>query len=187
MDVIVPCPASTVPVMSEPERDDDGRRWYAVYTQLHRELRAQTQLQNQYYHVYLPKRRKTVRHARKLKTVLAPFFPRYLFITLDPTIDQWRNVNSTFGVCALVMAGERPHPIPQGVVEAMIAATDSAGLLSFAQNLKIGERVRLLAGPFADRLGTLDRIDDNGRVRVLLEIMGGPVPVQLPRGHVIAA
>lgn len=164
-----------------------ARRWYAVYTQLHRELRAQAQLQNQNYQVYLPKRNKTVRHARKLKTVPSPFFPRYLFITLDLTVDQWRNVNSTFGVCSLIMAGEQPHPIPQGVVEAMMAATDAAGYLSFAQKLMIGGTVRLLAGPFADRLGTLDRLDDSGRVRVLLDIMGGTVPVRLSAAQVIAA
>lgn len=187
MDVIGRCQASKAAFGAEPEGGGDGRHWYAVHTQVHREVRAQTQLQNQHYRVYLPQRRKTIRHARKLRTVLAPFFPRYLFITLDPTVDQWRNVNHTFGVCSLVMAGERPHPVPRGVVEAMIAATDAAGVLSVAQDLKIGERVRLLAGPFADRLGTLDRLDDNGRVRVLLEIMGGAVPVQLARKNVIAA
>jgi len=181
MDVVLPCQATIVPELP------DGSRWYAVHTQLYRELRAQTQLQNQRYHVYLPKRRKTVRHARKLKTVLAAFFPRYLFITLDLAVDQWRNVNNTFGIASLIMAGERPHPVPHGVVEAMIAATDADGLLSFERNLKIGEQVRLLAGPFADRLGTIDRLDDNGRIRVLLEIMGGSVPVQLPRAHVVPA
>jgi transcription elongation factor/antiterminator RfaH len=172
--------------MVEPKRDDTGRRWYTVYTQLHREFRAQAQLQNQNYHVYLPRRNKTVRHARKLKMVPAAFFPRYLFIALDLAVDQWRNVNNTFGVCSLIMAGEQPRPVPQGVVEAMIAATDSEGLLSFERDLKIGDQVRFLAGPFADRLGTIERLDDIGRVRVLLDIMGGRVPVRLPRAHVIA-
>ena len=184
MDVVIPCHATLVP---HTENDAGGPRWYAVHTQLYRELRAQTQLQNQRYAVYLPKRRKTVRHARKLQTVLAPFFPRYLFITLNLAIDQWRNVNNTFGVASLVMGSDRPRPVPRGVVETMIAATDGDGVLSFARELKIGEQVRLLAGPFADRLGVLDRLDDNGRVRVLLEIMSGAIPVQLPRAHVIPA
>ena len=114
-------------------------------------------------------------------TVVAPFFPRYLFITLDLSRDQWRNINSTFGVSSLVMAGERPHPVPPGVVEAMIAATDENGLLSFEHSLKVGAAVRLLAGPFADQLGVLERLDHSGRVRVLLDIMGGSVPVRVAR------
>ena len=46
---------------------------------------------------------------------------------------------------------------------------------------------RELSIPFADQLGTLDRLDDSGRVRVLLEIMGATVPVQIERKFVTAA
>jgi transcription antitermination factor NusG len=45
---------------------------------------------------------KTVRHARRLSTVEAPFFPRYLFTVLDLTRHLWRSVNGTFGVSRLV-------------------------------------------------------------------------------------
>jgi transcription elongation factor/antiterminator RfaH len=166
---------------------DDGPRWYAVHAQQHREARAQAQLENQGFRTYLPKRLKTVRHARKLKTVMAAYFPRYLFVALDLERHRWRSVNGTFGVSSLVMAGERPNPVPSGVVEAMIAATKSDGLLSLEQSLEVGDTIRLLAGPFADRLGILERLDDSGRVRVLLEIMGGPVRVQVARDLVVAA
>ena len=152
-----------------------------------REIRAQSQLENQGFSTYLPKRLKTVRHARKLRTTTAPFFPRYLFVSLDLRQHQWRSVNGTFGVSSLVMAGERPQPVPPGVVEAMVAATEQNGLLSFEQKLAVGASVRLLAGPFAEQLGTLERLDDSGRVRVLLEIMGGTIPVQVTRDIVAIA
>jgi transcription antitermination factor NusG len=41
----------------------------------------------------------------------------------------------------------------------------------FAANPQTGTQVRLAAGPFAKQLGTLDRLGDSGRVRVLLEIL----------------
>jgi transcription elongation factor/antiterminator RfaH len=166
---------------------NDGARWYAVHTQPHRELRAKNHLENQAYEVFLPRRLKTVRHARKLTNVTAAFFPRYLFIRLDLTRDRWRSVNGTFGVTRLVMQGEMPHPVPRGVVEAMMAAVNAEGFLCLEESLKIGGRVRLAAGPFAEQLGILDRLDDSGRVRVLLEIMGATVPVQLERKFVTAA
>ena len=165
----------------------DGARWYAVQTQPHRELRAKGQLENQAYEVFLPRRLKTVRHARKLTNVAAPFFPRYLFIRLDLTQHRWRSVNGTFGVTRLIMQGDMPQPVPCGVVETMIASVDASGFLCLGENLKIGSKVRLLAGPFAEQLGILDRLDDSGRVRVLLEIMGATVPVQLERKIVTAA
>jgi transcription elongation factor/antiterminator RfaH len=165
----------------------NAARWYAVYTQPNRELRAKTQLENQAYQVFLPQRLKTVRHARKLTNIPAAFFPRYLFIHLDLTRDRWRSVNGTYGVAGLVMEGERPRPVPRGLVETMIASVDKQGFLCLQESLKIGSQVRLAAGPFAEQLGILDRLDDSGRVRVLLNIMGGTVPVQLERKLVTAA
>ena len=176
-----------IPTPTDSGSADSGSRWYAVHTQPHREIRAQSQLENQGFSTYLPKRLKTVRHARKLRTTTAPFFPRYLFVSLDLRQHQWRSVNGTFGVSSLVMAGERPQPVPPGVVEAMVAATEQNGLLSFEQKLAVGASVRLLAGPFAEQLGTLERLDDSGRVRVLLEIMGGTIPVQVARDIVAIA
>jgi transcription antitermination factor NusG len=166
---------------------NDATRWYAVHTQPNRESCAKNQLENQAYEVFLPRRLKTVRHARKLTDVAAPFFPRYLFIRLDLTRDRWRSVNGTFGVSRLVMQGDMPHPVPRGVVETMIAAVDPKGLLCLEEGLKVGSPIRLIAGPFAEQLGTLDRLDDSGRVRVLLKIMGATVPVQLERRIVTAA
>jgi transcription antitermination factor NusG len=110
-----------------------------------------------------------------------------LFIRLDLTRDRWRSVNGTFGVTRLVMQGDMPHPVPRGVVETMIAVVDTKGFLRLDEGLKVGSPVRLIAGPFAEQLGTLDRLDDFGRVRVLLEIMGATVPVRLERKFVTAA
>jgi transcriptional antiterminator RfaH len=153
----------------------DGARWYAVETQPHRESRVKGQLENQGHEVFLPRRIKTVRHAHKLTNVAAPFFPRYLFIRLDLRRHRWRSVNGTFGVARLVMQGHLPHPLPRGVVETMIAAANANGILCLEQSLNIASKVRLLAGPFAE-LGILDRLDDSGRVHVLLGIMGRTAP-----------
>ena len=97
-------------------------RWYAVNTLPRREFRARQQLENQGFRVFLPQGLKTVRHARKLTNVLAPFFPRYIFVELDLTFHRWRSVNGTFGVRSLVMQGETPHPVPRGIVETMLAS-----------------------------------------------------------------
>ena len=80
-------------------------RWYVVRTQPHREARAYYQLQNQNYQVFLPRFPKSRRHARKFDTVLAPLFPRYLFVGLDLTRHPWRSVNGTYGVEHLLMRG----------------------------------------------------------------------------------
>ena len=69
----------------------------------------------------------------------------------------------------------------------MIAATDDNGRQVLDSNLEIGSSVRVLAGPLADQLGRLSRLDDAGRVHVLLEIMGASIQVQMPREFVAVA
>lgn len=164
-----------------------GERWYVVHALPLSETRAQLQLENQSFLTFLPKRQKTVRHARRLTRVLAPFFPRYLFVALDLTRDQWRSVNGTFGVARLVMQGDQPAPVPSGIVEAMVASADEDGVLQLRQNLRIGAPVRLAAGPFAERLAILDRLDDSGRIRVLLDMLGRQVFVSTECSNALPA
>jgi transcription elongation factor/antiterminator RfaH len=185
----------SIPYVSQSARDEaapnrlgalsDGERWYAVHTLPFAEARAEGQLHRQGFRTFQPKRHKTVRHARRLSTVDAPFFPRYLFIVLDLARHQWRSVNGTFGVSRLVMRGDRPHPVPRQVVEALIATADARGILQFDDKLQIGGSVRLMTGPFAEQLAILDRLDDAGRVRVLLDILGRQVAISTAANNVL--
>jgi len=80
-------------------------------------------------------------------------------------------------VSHLLLADQHPLPVPTGVVEAVLAHQDSAGRSGF--RFEEGQAVRLLSGPFAEAIGEIERLDDNGRVRVLLSIMGGRIPASV--------
>jgi transcriptional antiterminator RfaH len=164
-----------------------GDRWYAVYSQPHQEFRAEAQLVAQGFRTFLPRYRKTVRHARKLRTVNAPFFSRYLFVSLDVSRDLWRSVAGTRGVTNLITDGTLPIPLPCGVIELLIDISDDNGFIKLDEGLRVGERVRLLTGPFADLVGELVRIDGARRARVLLELLGGVVAVSVDRNHLKSA
>jgi transcription elongation factor/antiterminator RfaH len=162
-----------------------GEQWFAVNTQPLAEARAQQNLENQGFRTFMPRHRKMLRHARKLTVVEAPLFPRYLFMAFDPRRDQWRKVNSTFGVSRLVMRGEAPHPVPNGVIEALIAVTVDGGIVDLAAQLRTGSPVRVTAGPFADQLAVLEQLDDSGRARILLEILGRQVRTTTDRRNLM--
>ncbi len=149
-----------------------GPRWYVVQSRPHKELYAATNLQNQDFRTFIPQISKTVHHSRRTKTVLAPLFPRYLFVALDFARNRWRSVRGTFGVSCLVMDGDRPRPVPRGLVEQLIATTSGTGGVDFRDRLVLGQSVRFLTGPFADKIGRLVSLDDADRVAVLLEILG---------------
>jgi transcriptional antiterminator RfaH len=166
---------------------DGPSRWYAVYCQPHRESAAAAHLKNQDFVVFFPKREKIIRHARKREKVRRPFFPGYLFVELDIEHARWRSINSTVGVIRIVMQNDRPAPAPMGVIETIRAACGDGDILRFNPDLSVGQRVRVVDGPFADFVGELDQLTDSERVRVLLDIMGGRTRVVLPREHLMPA
>jgi transcription antitermination factor NusG len=147
-------------------------RWYVVQSRPHKELYAAGNLERQGFYPFVPQLRKTVRHARRTRTILAPLFPRYLFVSLDLSRDRWRSVRGTFGVSCMVMDGDRPRPAPRGLVEQIIASTNGADAVNFRDRLALGQNVRFLSGPFAEKIGRLVSLDEAGRVAVLLEIFG---------------
>lgn len=75
--------------------------------------------------------------------------------------------------------------MPQGLVEQLLAATDAEGVVRFHPHLQNGQMVRVSAGPFANLVGRLQQLDDSGRVKILLEVLGGKVPVLLSEDCVV--
>lgn len=144
-------------------------------------------LEAQTFDVFLPMAPRTVRHARKLVTKKSPLFPSYLFVRLDVDRQRWRAVNGTIGAIGLVMAHEGPAPVPVGIVEGLVACVGEGGLMRFDGGLRLGQSVEVIAGPFANAIGELSRLDDSGRVQVLLQLLNGVVPVTLERSVLRAA
>ena len=66
--------------VSIPHELAQGARWYLVHTRPNSERKAELNLQAQGFATFLPQIEKTIRHARRLKTVRRPLFPRYLFV-----------------------------------------------------------------------------------------------------------
>ena len=160
-----------------------GDRWFVVQTQPRREDLGARNLTRQGFRVFLPQFTRTVRHARRTRTVRRPLFPGYAFVTLDLEVDRWRSVLGTYGVSTLVMQGDRPRPVLAGVVEGLIDAANATDGLDFARGLSVGCSVRFLSGPFAERIGELVEMSDAERVGVLLEFLGAErVVTASPRG-----
>jgi len=153
--------------------------WYVVNTQPRAESRAIYHLETQGYSVFCPRYRRTIRHARQTKVVLAPLFPAYLFVHFDILRARWRSINGTRGVVRLLARDGRPQPVPDGIVAELMAWTRDDGSFDWTSKLTIGEAVRIADGPFAELLGTLEYLDAAGRVRVLLELLGRSVSVAL--------
>lgn len=165
-----------------------GKAWYVVHTQLNGEARAELNLRRQGFRTYLPRYLRSRRHSRRTEIVPRPLFPRYLFVALDLACDRWRSIPSTSGVSQLLLAGERPAPVPEGVIEHIRSREDSDGhvALGLPSGVGPGSHVRLIDGIFADAKGVLERIADDRRIAVLLDLLGREVRVFVPASSVSA-
>jgi transcriptional antiterminator RfaH len=65
------------------------KQWYVVNTKAREETKALFNLKRQGFNPYLPQYKKTRRHARRTDTVLAPLFPKYLFVKFDLDMENW--------------------------------------------------------------------------------------------------
>lgn len=164
-----------------------NQRWFLAHTLPRCEAKAQFHLGAQGFQTFLPQFAKTVRHARQLRNVRAPLFPNYIFVTLDPFRDRWLSIRSTVGVSSLITCDGRPQPVPEGIVESLIERTDQSNITRLDIDLVEGQSVRILTGPFANFIGTLDKLNGNDRVRVLLQLMGSEVPVSVRRSSISRA
>jgi transcriptional antiterminator RfaH len=163
------------------------RDWFVVATQPRKEALASSQLQNQGFYTFLATRWKTVRHGRRSRNVLAPLFPGYLFASFDAGPATMRAVNGTRGIRHLLTNGEHPSVLPHGFVEMLASTLNSDGTVSQQPYLKPGDKVECACGPFARQIGHLLSLDDRGRVRVLLDLLGTHIPVRVSVTDILPA
>lgn len=162
--------------------------WYVVETHPFAEAKAETNLRRQGFETYTPRYRKSRRHARRCDEVMAPLFPRYIFVAIDSARQSLRAIHSTFGVARLVSFGDRPVALQRDVIQQLKARERADGSIAFDRPaFRCGEIVRVSNGPLESYLGLFEGLADKDRVSVLLEFLGRKARVILNPSSVAAA
>jgi len=164
----------------------DGWGWYLAQCKPNAERIALSNLDNQDFKTFLPLQEITQRKATLFQKKMRPLFPGYIFIRLNINDGFWRKVNSTRGVARLVRFGKDPSPVPDGVVEGLIAHCSPEGVLQGLGKLKPGDQVQITQGPFAGFLAQISDVKPDRRVHLLLEIMGQKSAMTISQEAVVA-
>lgn len=161
------------------------RDWYLAQLKPGGLVRATTNLSRQGIASFMPQRLVTRRRAGRLVETERPLFPGYLFVRVAPDAQTWRAINATLGVARLVGFGAAgPAEVPAPLIAGLLARTGPGGRLEAAEaEFRVGERVRIVAGPFADMLARIEAIPERDRIFTLLEMMGREVRTQVAPGH----
>jgi transcriptional antiterminator RfaH len=156
--------------------------WACARLESRREAVAQHFLKLAGYEVYIPcVREQRLRRSRRVE-VISPLFPAYAFIVIE---QQWHSARWSIGVAAIIMDGDHPARVPDLVI-ADIRAREVRGAVELPQapGMRVGDRVRVLGGPFQGHFGLYAGMKPHERVEVLLALLGGQQRVTLPRSRI---
>ena len=185
-EVVEEAPAADeTPVPSTPA---DNAKWYIVHTysghenkvakSLHQRIESMG-FEDRIFDIIVPTRDTVKVSQGKKETVKEKIFPGYVLVKMILDDESWLLVRTTQGVTAFIGAGNKPSPISAKEVEAIqkFMATEEP---LFKAAFTVGEAVKIVDGPFADFLGTIDNIDEaKGKIKVLVSIFGRETPVEL--------
>jgi transcription antitermination factor NusG len=122
--------------------------------------------------------------ARKSK----PYFPRYLFVHLDPGCHDLSWLRWVTGAIGLVSFGGEPASVPENVVHAIRERVDQINAAGGdrSEGLEQDELVVIQDGPFAGYQALFNaRLSGSKRVRVLIDLLRkGRISVNLPAGQI---
>lgn len=151
-----------------------NKQWYTVHSKPRQEITAEQNLQRQGFETYLPKIGLRKRKSSKWVKIVEPLFPRYLFIRVDPGQHSLAPVRSTTGVAGLVRFGNLLQPVPPAVIEYLkqVESLETAQHPADDWPHQPGDKVDILAGPFAGLSGVFQVATGQDRALLLIELLG---------------
>ncbi len=176
------------PVVQTDKLIPAGAKWYVVHTYSSHENKVAAAIKQRaeamrltdfIFEIQVPtKDTVTVKRGKK-EEIKEKIFPGYVLVKMVLTDDAWLAVRTTPGVTAFIGTGNKPTPLSEAEVDAILKFSRQAAP-SFKANFSIGEALKIIDGPFADFLGSVESIDETrGKLKVLVSIFGRETPVEL--------
>lgn len=164
------------------------KRWYVVNTYSGHEAKVKSNLlrrvesmgmENRIFQVEVPEEKvieiKDGKRVEKAKKI----FPGYILVEMILDEESWHAVRNTPGVTSFVGASNKPVPLMDKEVRRILRRSTS-GKTRVQIDLKVGDHVKVISGPFTDFSGDIIEIaPERGKLKVSVSIFGRPTPVEL--------
>lgn len=193
-------PHEPLPVrLRDADRDDEApdltahegageRHWYVIhcYSGYENKVRHAIEqrietmgMRNRIFDVIIPTEEEIEVKDGKRKTVERRVFPGYVLVEMMLDDESWFVVRNTPGVTGFVGMGNDPTPLREDEVKLIIdRMNDETPRRKI--DFKIGQKVRIVGGPFNDFIGTVaDIAQEKAKVRVMVDFFGRETPVEL--------
>jgi transcription termination/antitermination protein NusG len=162
--------------------------WYVIHCYSGQEVKVSKAIEqrietmgmnDKIYDVIVPTQEEIEVKDGKRRTMQRRVFPGYLLVRMVMDEDSWYVVRNTPGVTGFVGMGNDPTPLRADEVKQIMERMEEQAP-TVKVNFKVGQKVRIIDGPFNDFIGTVAAIDpDKTKVRVMVNFFGRDTPVEL--------
>ena len=170
------------------EQPESEKKWYVIhcYSGYENKVRHSIEqrietmgMRDKIFDVIVPTEEEIEIKDGKRRPVERRVFPGYLLVEMVMDEDSWYVVRNTPGVTGFVGMGNEPTPLrPEEVKKIMDRMSQETPTVKV--DYAVGEKVRIVDGPFNDFIGTVAAIDpDKTKVRVMVNFFGRDTPVEL--------
>jgi len=170
------------------QRLPQQKNWYVIHTYsgyedaVAKSLKQRIEslaMEDKIFNVIVPKEKKIKIKNSKRKVVEEKIYPGYVLVEMIVTDDSWYIVRNTPNVTGFVGVGTTPVPVSQTEIE-NLKRRMGVETPQYRIEVKIGELVKIVDGPFKDFDGKVSEIDEErGKIKVLVNIFGRDTPVEL--------
>jgi len=167
-----------------------AQKWYVVHTYSGFENRAKQNLEERiknlgkgdFFSAILVPTETVVELVKgKRKTSQRKIFPGYILVKMELNEETWHIVKDTPKITGFAGDSTKPIPISEKEVEEILSQMkEGASKAKPKVSFGVGDSVRVIDGPFANFIGTIEEVKPEKRkLKVLVSIFGRATPVEL--------
>ena len=164
------------------------KRWYIVHTYSGYENKVKVNLEkrieymNMGYKIFrieVPQKTVVQMKGGKKQEKEEKVFPGYVLVEMIMDEDSWYVVRHTSGVTKFVGSVKKPIPVKESEIKRILHRSSSQ-VEKVELDVKAGDKVRIISGPFADfDADIIEVYPDKSKLRANVSIFGRETPVEL--------
>jgi len=154
-------------------------RWYALYVRSRHEKTVENSLRVKGYSVFSPSYRTKRKRVDRIAEIEVALFPGYVFCQFDTS--KRLPILMTPGVVGVVGRGNRAEPVDDTEIASIRTVALAGGPVQPWPFLRIGQRIRLQAGPLAGAEGIFLRVKDECHLVVSITLLHRAVSVVIEK------
>lgn len=153
--------------------------WFVIHTKPRDEHRVKSHLEAMEIETLLPLCESFIYSHGKMCRALGPLFQNYLFAKLNLECHYYK-IKWTRGVNRILGIGNEPTPVSEMMIQMLKDRMGNDNAVKLLEEFREGDLVQITSGPLKDFVGVFQRrLSFGERVRILLNMIGADVPVQI--------